>query len=68
MITIDGVEYAEEDLSEEAKIRINRILDLRKEIDRLMLNYDEVQAAISNHELKVKATLDVPVQPDQTND
>lgn len=53
MITIDGVEYAEKDLSEEAKVRINRILDLRKEIDRLMLNYDEVQAAISHHQNKI---------------
>lgn len=68
MITIDGVEYAEEDLSNEAKIRINRILEIRQEIERLMLKYEELQAAISDHELKVKATLNVPVQPDQTND
>lgn len=68
MITIDGVEYAEEDLSNEAKIRINRILEIRQEIERLVLKYGELQAVISNHELKVKATLDVPIQPDQTND
>jgi len=54
MITIDEVEYAEEDLNEEAKARVERI--------------QELQAAMSHHAAKIKEALDVSVQLDKAND
>jgi predicted nucleic acid-binding Zn-ribbon protein len=60
MITIDDIEYAEEDLTEESKIRIKRIQELRAQIDSLMINYEELQAAISHHAGKIKESVDAP--------
>lgn len=65
MITIDDVEYAEEDLTEEAKIRVKRIQELRGQIDALMINYEEIQAAINHHAGKIKEAIDAPVQRDE---
>ena len=68
MITIDDVTYAAEDLTEEAKIRVKRIQELRGQIDALMINYEEIQAAISHHAGKIKEVMDVSVQSDEAND
>ena len=59
MITIDDIEYAEEDLTEESKIRIKRIQELRAQIDSVMVNYEELQAAISHHAGKIKESVQV---------
>lgn len=68
MITIDDVTYAEEDLTEEAMGRVERIQDLRRRINALMIEYEEIQAAISHHAGKIKEVMDVPVQSDEAND
>ena len=68
MITIDEVEYAEEDLTEEAVGRVERIQELRRRISTLMVEYEELQAAMSHHAAKIKEALDVPVQLDKADD
>ena len=68
MITIDEVEYAEEDLTEEAVGRVERIQELRRRISTLMVEYEELQAAMSHHAAKIKEALNVPVQLDKAND
>ncbi len=68
MITIDDVEYAEEDLTEEAKARVERIQELQKQVHQTLLNYEELQAAMSHHAAKIKEALNVPVQSDEAND
>jgi len=58
MITIDDIEYKEEDLSEDAKVRVKRIQELRGQIDALMINYEEIQSAISHHAGKIKESME----------
>jgi len=57
MITIDDVEYTEEELTEEARGRVERIQDLRRRISALMVEYEELQAAISHHAGKIKESV-----------
>lgn len=54
MITIDGVEYTEEDLSEDAKIRASRIMELRAEVVRLILAQQEAEQNIRFHAQQIK--------------
>jgi len=68
MITIDDVEYTEEELTEEARGRVERIQDLRRRISALMVEYEELQAAIIHHAGKIKEVMDVSVQSDEAND
>ena len=68
MITIDDVEYDEEDLTEEAKARVERIQELQKQVHQTLLNYEELQAAMSHHAAKIKEALNVSIQPDEAND
>jgi cell fate (sporulation/competence/biofilm development) regulator YlbF (YheA/YmcA/DUF963 family) len=58
MITIDDVEYTEEELTEEARGRVERIQDLRRRISALMVEYEELQAAISHHAGKIKESVE----------
>lgn len=54
MITIDNVEYSEEDLSEDAKIRAGRIMELRQEVVRLILAQQEAEQNIRFHAQQIK--------------
>ena len=49
MITIDNVEYSEEELSNEAKIRAQRIAQLREQHIALVLQQQEIEQAITFH-------------------
>lgn len=58
MITIDEIEYTEEDLSEDAKIRAGRIGVLRKEIVELILRQQEAEQSIRFHAQQIKAEME----------
>ena len=58
MITIDDVEYTEEDLSEDAKIRAGRIMELRAEIVKLVLAQQEAEQSIRFHAQQIKAEME----------
>jgi len=49
MITIDEVEYSEEEMSNESKIRAQRISQLREEHINLVLRQQEVEQSITYH-------------------
>ena len=58
MITIDNVEYTEEDLSEDAKIRAGRIMELRAEVVRLILAHQEAEQNIRFHAQQIKQEME----------
>jgi hypothetical protein len=58
MITIDDIEYTEEDLSEDAKIRAGRIMKLRAEIVELILRQQEAEQSIRFHAQQIKAEME----------
>ena len=58
MITIDNVEYTEEDLSEDAKIRAGRIMELRQEVIRLILAQQEAEQNIRFHAQQIKQEME----------
>ncbi len=58
MITIDGIEYTEEDLSEDSKIRAGRIMELRQEVVRLILAQQEAEQNIRFHAQQIKADME----------
>lgn len=58
MITIDDIEYTEEDLSEDAKIRAGRIAKLRAEIVELILRQQEAEQSIRLHAQLIKAEME----------
>ena len=62
MITIDDIEYTEEDLSEDAKIRAGRIAKLRAEIVELILRQQEAEQSIRFHAQQIKAEM----EPEET--
>ena len=58
MITIDEIEYTEEDLSEDAKIRAGRIGKLRNEIVELILRQQEAEQSIRFHAQQIKSEME----------
>ena len=62
MITIDEIEYTEEDLSEDAKIRAGRIAKLRAEVVELILRQQEAEQSIRFHAQQIKAEMEPEVE------
>jgi hypothetical protein len=58
MLTIDGVEYSEEDLSEDGKIRAKRIMRLRDQRVNLILEQQELDQLIMFHAKQIKAEME----------
>ena len=58
MITIDGVEYTEEELSSDSKIRANRIMELRSEVVMLILAQQETEQNIMFHAQQIKEEME----------
>jgi len=58
MITIDGTEYTEEELSGDSKIRANRIMELRSEVVRLILAQQEAEQNIMFHAQQIKEEME----------
>lgn len=64
MLTIDGVEYSEEDLSEDGKIRAQRIMMLREQRVSLILQQQELDQSIMFHAQQIKAEMEAE-QPEE---
>ncbi len=62
MITIDDIEYTEDDLSEDAKIRAGRIGVLRSEVVELILRQQEAEQSIRFHAQQIKAEMEPEVE------
>ena len=62
MITIDDIEYTEDDLSEDAKIRAGRIGVLRSEVVELILRQQEAEQSIRFHAQKIKSEMEPEVE------
>ena len=54
MITIDNVEYKEDDLSDISKVHVERINELRKELGSLQMMIDEKNVLISAYANAIK--------------
>lgn len=52
------MEYTEESLSEDAKIRAGRIMELRAEIVKLILAQQEAEQSIRFHAQQIKAEME----------
>jgi len=59
MITIDGTEYTEEELSGDSKIRANRIMELRSEVVRLILAQQEAEQNIIFRAQQIKEEMEL---------
>ena len=57
MITIDNIEYKEDDLSDISKIHVERINELRKELGQLQMMLDEKNVLISAYANAIKESL-----------
>jgi|TARA_Y100001937_G_C7089880_1_gene317167 bisphosphoglycerate-dependent phosphoglycerate mutase len=57
MITIDDVEYKEDDLSEISKIHVKRINDLRTEVVNLQMMLEEKNVLISAYANAIKESV-----------
>ena len=57
MITIDDVEYKEDDLSEISKIHVKRINDLRTEVVNLQMILEEKNVLISAYANAIKESV-----------
>ena len=57
MITIDNVEYKEDDLSEISKIHVKRINDLRTEVVNLQMMLEEKNVLISAYANAIKESV-----------
>jgi len=58
MITIDDVEYSEEEMTYEAKVRAQRIAQLREEHINLLLRQQEVEQSITFHASCIKKEME----------
>lgn len=66
MITIDDVEYSEEEMTNEAKIRAQRISQLREEHINLVLRQQEVEQSITFHAQCIKKEMEPePMVPEE---
>ena len=57
MITIDDIEYKEDDLSDISKVHVERINELRKELGQLQMMLDEKNVLISAYANAIKESL-----------
>ena len=64
MITIDDVEYKEDDLSEISKIHVKRINDLRTEVVNLQMMLEEKNVLISAYANAIKESVKEVEKPD----
>ena len=57
MITIDDIEYKEDDLSDISKIHVERINELRKESAQIQMMLDEKNVLISAYANAIKQSV-----------
>ena len=57
MITIDNIEYKEDDLSDISKVHVERINELRKESAQIQMMLDEKNVLISAYANAIKQSV-----------
>jgi len=66
MITIDGIEYTEEALSESGKLLANRIFSQRERLIQLKIELQELEHLIMFHAQQIKAEMTEEPESDGT--
>lgn len=61
-ITIDGVEYAEDDLTDEQKVMINHLLDLDRKISSAQFNIDQLNVGRQAFMNMLKSSLEADTE------
>lgn len=66
MITIDDVEYTEEDLSESGRLLANRIFSQRERLIQLKIEIQELEHLIMFHAQQIKAEMTEDTESTET--
>jgi hypothetical protein len=64
-ITIDGVEYAEDDLTDEQKVMINHLLDLDRKIGSAQFNIDQLNVGRQAFMNMLKSSLEADPETEE---
>lgn len=64
-ITIDGVEYAEDDLTDEQKVMINHLLDLDRKINSAQFNIDQLNVGRQAFMNMLKSSLEAEPETEE---
>ena len=64
-ITIDGVEYAEDDLTDEQKVMINHLLDLDRKIGSAQFNIDQLNVGRQAFMNMLKSSLEAEPETEE---
>ena len=64
-ITIDGVEYAEDDLTDEQKVMINHLLDLYRKISSAQFNIDQLNVGRQAFMNMLKSSLEADPETEE---
>jgi hypothetical protein len=64
-ITIDGVEYAEDDLTDEQKVMINHLLDLDRKISSAQFNIDQLNVGRQAFMNMLKSSLEADPETEE---
>ncbi len=64
-ITIDGVEYAEDDLTDEQKVMINHLLDLDRKISSAQFNIDQLNVGRQAFMNMLKSSLEAEPETEE---
>lgn len=64
-ITIDGVEYAEDDLTDEQKVMINHLLDLDRKISSAQFNIDQLNVGRQAFINMLKSSLEAELETEE---
>jgi|9_EtaG_2_1085328.scaffolds.fasta_scaffold66137_1 hypothetical protein len=62
MITIDEVEYTEEELSEDGKVRVQHILSQRARRIQIILELQDIDQSIAFHAKQIKNEMEPEVE------
>ena len=64
-ITIDGVEYAEDDVTDEQKVMINHLLDLDRKIGSAQFNIDQLNVGRQAFMNMLKSSLEAEPETEE---
>jgi hypothetical protein len=59
-VTIDGVEYKFEDMTDQQRMLLNHVADLDRKLDSARFNVDQLQVGRDAFFTMLKATLEAP--------
>lgn len=65
-ISIDGVEYKYEDMTQDQQMLVNHIADLERKIGQAAFNIDQLNVGKNAFVQLLKSALEAPKQPEET--